>query len=578
MPACASLLTLLWISVVCAPLLAQKGTTSSPETAAAVATAIRDWVRDYERGNLGPKGILRVGSQLQPAYVAAAKRAGRIGPDDVDRLTHLDVLQKLLFVAETEPSPDMADAVLGLCAAGLEGSFLDFESLQLRELGHWALMRMDHQGAWFLVLRAAAGERVPVLSDVRGEPEAPGENGLTVGPARRVAALRLLGGKGLPVFRSTLEAALTDTDPRVRLAAAESMGQHHRPDSLRKVTAALETERHPVVSQALVRQLLSLLRSSPDLEPAVRQDALARAFEQFGRSGWRTDMDLLDLVQAFPNKDAIPMLISALDLEQKTTHALVDAVNKRASPLLRDRAVTLLRAMTGALIANNDAAAWRAFWMREQDHIVVPDTLAMNRKETTRATFFGVPVTGGAIAFLIDTSYSMNEVVAGTSASGKRIRGAPNRLRAAKEQIVTAVQALPAESTFVVLTFAEKAHVWTSVPQKPTSSSLRSLTELLSRFQPNGGTNLYDGLASALQLGDQRYGEQTATKIDELFLLSDGEPTAGDLQDPETMLKVVREANKYGKVRINTVFTGTGKGGALLQRLAEENGGVFVQR
>jgi hypothetical protein len=63
-----------------------------------------------------------------------------------------------------------------------------------------------------------------------------------------------------------------------------------------------------------------------------------------------------------------------------------------------------------------------------------------------------------------------------------------------------------------------------------------------------------------------------------LFVLSDGEPTAGQLKDAELLLQVVREANKYAKVRINTVFTGVGDGADLLRRLAEENGGVFVQR
>ena len=68
------------------------------------------------------------------------------------------------------------------------------------------------------------------------------------------------------------------------------------------------------------------------------------------------------------------------------------------------------------------------------------------------------------------------------------------------------------------------------------------------------------------------------TRIDELFVLSDGEPTEGQLQDAEMLLQVVREANKYAKVRINAVFTGAGAGADLLRRLAEENGGVFVQR
>ena len=69
-----------------------------------------------------------------------------------------------------------------------------------------------------------------------------------------------------------------------------------------------------------------------------------------------------------------------------------------------------------------------------------------------------------------------------------------------------------------------------------------------------------------------------AAKIDELFVLSDGQPTVGVVTDTEALLRLVREANKYSQIRIHCVFTGTGSGAALLRSLAEQNGGVFVQR
>ncbi len=545
-----------------------------------IAEAIREWADDFEHERLGPAGVLRRGEGLQPAYVAACRRAGMIGQNDEERLTHLDMLQKLLYFAESAPSTELADAVLGIAAARLESSFLDLAALQLRELGHWSLMRMEHQGAWFMILRAAAGERVPLLADARADaaPEA-GEGELAVGPGRRVAALRLLGMKGLPVFRSTLEAALRDRDPRVRLAAAEALDYQRRPESMKPLLAAIQMERHPVVSQALVRLLTTLLRTQGEkIEPVQRGLALEIALHQFGLSGWRTDMDLLGLVEAFPHKAAVPTLIKALDQAAAPTDPVLRAVNKRASPMLRERAGSLLRAMTGALIAVDDAKGWREFWQREQDQIVVPTTLAKDRPQTTRAQFFGVPVTGGAIAFVIDTSGSMNDQVAGTTADADRRPRELTRLRAAKDQIVSAVQAMDPDATYSLWTFAERAHLWTSTPIRPTPQSTRSLVELLSRLRSHGGTNLYDGLAKSLQLADLKFGEQNQTKIDELFVLSDGQPTTGEVRDSDGLLQIVREANKYAKVRIHTIFTGTGSGGDLLRRLAEENGGVFVQR
>ena len=574
MPRCTALSLLL----LCLPLAAQSTTAREAEMTAHVAQAIREWVTEFERGRLQPKATLRRASDLQPNYVRTARQAGFVAEGDEGRITHLDMLGKLLFHAERNGTPEIAEAVLGVAAIGFEGAFLDLQAHELRELGHWTLMRIESQGAWFLVLRAAAGKSVFLPGLPAGEPQ-PSTEGLSVGPARRVAALQLIGRRNLPVFRSTLEAAFVDADPRIRLAAAEAMAPPWRAETVRCVAAALGKERHPVVSQALVRTLLSMLKSPPhELVAEERGFLVDGALQQFGRCGWQTDMDLLDVIAAFPHKRAIPVLIEALDLNATGKDTLVELVNKRASPMRRERAIGLLRAMTGALLADDDVVGWRAFWAREQDRIVVPQQLARETPGGTRATFFGVPVTGGSIGFLIDTSGSMESAPATQPETGPRRRREATRLMAAKEQLVLAAQAMQPESHYYVFTFADRARSWTATPIQPGRRSLGSLTELLSRLSPHGGTNIHDGLQTALQWGERRYGEMAATRIDELFVLTDGEPTAGAVTDTDDLLELVRESNKYAKVRIHAVFTGTGKGAEWLRKLAEENGGVYVQR
>ncbi|MFN3244825.1 MAG: VWA domain-containing protein [Planctomycetota bacterium] len=553
-----------------------------------VASSVRQWLDAYESGQLGPRGGLRDEARLQPKYLRDATRAGFVGRADRGRLTHLDVLQKMLFYGEKHPNAEIADVVLGLAATGIEGSFLDRLSFELREIGHWTLMRMEDQGVWFQILRAAAGERVPVLDEVRQDArrrrniqnKVRADEAVSVGPARRVAALRLLGQRGLPVFRSTLEASLVDPDPRVRLAAAESIRPPWKTKTIRRVATALRDERHPVVSQALVRLLFTMVKRPPsDMSREARDEIVAGAFTLFGKAGWRTDMDLVDMVEAYPSKAAIPYLIEALDLERQPDQ-LVAAVNKRASPLLRQRAGGLLRAMTGALVPIEDAQAWREFWAREQDHIRVPDQLPIADPDGTRVAFFGVPVTGTSIAFLIDTSGSMDDPPGnhGPVTGPRRLRRARTRLEAAKEQLTLATQAMDESSQFFLMTFSDKARTWTRRPLRPGKKVTRGLTGLLSRLNARGGTNLYDGLITALEIEGRKFGDAELPKIDELFVLSDGQPTTGEARDADTICEMVREANKYAKVRINTVFTGAGSGSALLERLAQENGGVFVQR
>jgi hypothetical protein len=555
---------------------AQTDPAAIPESSR-VAAAIRSWLDDFQSGRFSAKATLRGGTHHQPDYAEMARRFGYLQEREEDRLTHLDMLGKFLAYAERHPGKELADAVLGVAAAGLDGAFLDRDAVELRELGHWTLMRTENAGTWFTLLRAAAGEKVPLLADLRPDGSLP-DTELVVGPARRVAALRLLGQKNLPVFRSTIEAAMTDSDPRVRLGAVESLRPPFRQPTVLALASALTSERHPVVAQALVRTLLTMMQSDECSVPLADRPTLVRgAFAQFGRSGWRTDMELLDVVAAFPDKEAVPYLLKAIEGKGLGVDALTTVVNKHAGPLLRQRAVDLLRAMTGALIANDDVEGWREFWRREGDRVVVPTQLPTQAPGGTRAEFYGLPVTGTAVAFLIDTSGSMERVMARPT-TGPRRRDGDSQLAVAKEQLLACVQAMNDASTFRLLTFAAQARRWTTQPVKAGKSSVRALTELLSRLRPHGGTNLYDGLAEALQFEGQRYGEVPDAAIDELFVLSDGEPTLGTVQDPTELLAMVQDANRYAKIRIHCVFTGDGRGAPLLQALAEQNGGVFVQR
>ncbi|MFT4843852.1 MAG: hypothetical protein ACI8UD_002581 [Planctomycetota bacterium] len=139
----------------------------------------------------------------------------------------------------------------------------------------------------------------------------------------------------------------------------------------------------------------------------------------------------------------------------------------------------------------------------------------------------------------------------------RRTRQARTRLGAAKEQLVLAAQAMAPESQYYLLTFADKAKTWTRQPIRPDRRSTRSLTGLLSRLNARGGTNLYAGLIAALETEGRTYGDKALPKIDELFILSDGDPTSGEVRDTETICELVKQANRYEKTRINSVFTGT---------------------
>jgi hypothetical protein len=536
-----------------------------------IAESVLLWVEDYERDRLVPRGVLNAEPSLQPRYARVARAHDLLSLRDGGALMHVDALQKLLYFAERDPDETIAAAVLSVAAAGFDRSLAERDPVVLRDLGHTSLSRMEHQGVWFYLMRTAVGERLPFLADLREAPD--------IDPARRVAALRLLGQKGSPVFRSTIESALGDLDARVRLAALEAIDMQRRPESFSVLLRVLGVERHPVVSQAAVRAVRnSLTKNRATLSPENRQRAIAAAMQLCGEAGWRTDMDLLDFIEEFPDKSAVPPLLDMLS-RPASGDALVAAVNKNASPLLRARALLCLRGLTGAILPSDQLEQWREFWLRERDGIVVPDRLPHTRATgSTTSTFFGIPVSGSEIAFVIDSSGSMSTAVAGTATQSRPDPRATTRLGAAKEQIVQAVQAMPKEARYHVLTFDHRVRVWSRHSVPPTAQATRALVDLLSQVKPDGGTNVHQALVEALALDALHFGEDGKMQIDELFLLSDGVPTAGDVKDPDEILAIVKQANRYLHVRINTVFTGVGQGADFLRKLAEQNDGVFVRR
>jgi hypothetical protein len=487
---------------------------------------------------------------------------------------HMSLLQKLLFKAEDEARVDVAWAVLHLAAAGFTKSLFDPAAVQVRDISHWTLMRMDSDAVWAFLMEAASGEPSRTVPDL--QPDA-------VPPARQAAAIRLLGAGNRDVFRVPLESRLTATDPRIRLAAAEAIGHMRRPESVGVIGRALGSERHPVVAQALVHCLERLL-AGDGLDVVVREQSVVSALRALRRAGWRTDMALVGLAAEYPNRGVISPLIDLL--ESVIDDELVRAVNEHASPRLRQEAWSTLCALTGAILPADQPEAWREFWEAEKDRIEIRKR---NKPKTqTRASFFGIPVTGQEIAFVIDTSLSMRKLVDKPADTSRRTRrrfrrrAAPvdnrwSRLDAASDQLMTAVQSMEDTSRYRLITFADEVRR-TRRPVRPTPSTRRSLTEALGKLRPNGGTNLYGALFESLGAEQAVFGQQSAYEVDEIFLLSDGEPTAGAVEDKDTILRLVEELNRYQNIRINTVFTGTGVGAEFLRKLAEQNGGVFVQR
>ncbi len=289
----------------------------------------------------------------------------------------------------------------------------------------------------------------------------------------------------------------------------------------------------------------------------------------------------------------MPVLIDLLRGRQ-SSDPMLRIVNRDASPVLAHEAWVSLRRVTGALLPQQPAR-WQEFWDREHDKVVLAPVretgTGVRRATRAQGGFFGIPVVGREVVFILDTSHSMRDQIAPFEGGGKvpkvvqRIRRSRrragqrwNRLDAVKEQVLVAVAGMHDRSRYRIVSFADRVHAWHEKSVAARHHSLRKLMKTLESMQPAGFTNTHAALQTVL--GGQRLagagGGYEAGQVDEVFLMSDGEPSVGDVQDVEKLLAAVRRANRYRQIRINTVFTGGGKGWRFMERLAAENHGVFV--
>ena len=575
-----------------ATVAAQSAKPVSPEH---LANAILQWVHAFENGRLDLSRPVRVGS-LAPSYVRLALRSRALGPDaEAHQFSSYAILQQLVAAAEGHTTRATTDALVALAASGFAGDMFDHRNAMVRELGHFTLLRMDAPAVWSRVHEIATTKVSESGGDqgdqaVEGDDDRPAFD-VNARTMWRVAAIRLLGLKEQGVFRSSIEECLTDDDARVRLAGAEALGFLRQPESLMTVTRVLSGEEHPMVAFALVRAAHRTLDKHADEIEAERSDLVLRtSLGRLGKAGWRTDMAIVRLIQSHPIAEAVQPLIALMRNARGQSDPILKIINKNASLLLSAEAHVALRRITRALVPE-DPDQWQAFWNAERDNVVVKRTVKLPAGRTVSTMkegggFFGIPVLGSNVVFVLDTSGSMKEKVKAVyrgplTGSGKptekKLRG--SRLRVARYQTLKAVQSMPENSRFSIVTFSGNVRAWNSKPVRARSWGRDTAYRILGRLRPKGGTNVFDALVHVLRAKDAGYGQATQTP-DEVFVLSDGMPSSGELTGTEEILEAVAKINEVRGIRINTVFAGEGDGAgaAFMRRLAEENGGVFVQQ
>ncbi|MBI5852153.1 MAG: VWA domain-containing protein [Planctomycetes bacterium] len=288
---------------------------------------------------------------------------------------------------------------------------------------------------------------------------------------------------------------------------------------------------------ATLLDLLAELRHGP---------ALPRAWEDFEHAEWEIRAAAYDFARKVRDAGSIPLLIARLDLE---------------SGRLREDVLDVLQSLTAMRF--HQAARWNAWWEEHgANFVLIPDGAAGPASRSGKAdaaatsTYYGIPLVSDKVVFVVDVSGSMAAKV-GTD-------GARSRLDEAKQQLRFVLENIPKQFRFNVVPFDTSVDPILAQMLPALDKTRAEALGKLAALQPRGGTNVHGALQRAF----------AETEVDTIYLLSDGAPSAGLIQDPTALADEVGRWNRARRIRIHCISIGTDS--AMMKRIAKESGGNYT--
>jgi len=548
--------------------------------------ALDAWLKLYRSG----------GMDLRAKDIAKDSIAVKFGiapKSGLRKPTWLGDLEAILDAVVQLDDANAAQGLLEVAAVGLDltGKYtLEMAPYAVRAAGEKAIAKLTSGPAKEVLVSAARGE-----TEVKQRMA-----------AAQSAALMCLGRSRDVSCRPVLEQALGAGDEMVRIAAAEALGELGDEAAALPLVALLDRETVDAVLMTAAHSLRRLYAKylpkagdasaqpaspagAPKELPAGVPQAARSATQALGRTTWRADMELIRLLDEFRSKEAVPALIT--QLERFSAHP-EELKSGKLSGLLLCKAHALLVGMTGAEFPADQHEKWRAFWDAEKDKITVSDKgkPAPGALPIAGSSLCGIPVQGTRVAFLLDVSQSMDWPM---DVENPDVVKRMKRLDFAKRELKGAIDAMSPSAQFSLITFngEDKAELWKLAPVPATKPNRESFKKWIDGVRALGsGANLWAGLEEALKVKSVVYVNHSSN-FDELFVLSDGVPTCGAVQDPIEILHLVQECNRFACVRINTIFFRTVAPPDVMKRearmsispqefmhrMAEQNGGTFKE-
>jgi hypothetical protein len=257
-------------------------------------------------------------------------------------------------------------------------------------------------------------------------------------------------------------------------------------------------------------------------------------------------------------------IIGTSEARSRTSVAVLASRLDQTDGVERDRLHRALRLLTGQDFGTK-SNRWLKWWEAEGEGFSLPsreesraaDKAREKRRESSETTssFFGLDISSDRACFVLDLSGSMNF----KTKSGK------TRLARLKSEMDSFLERFPAGDLFNIIFFGNDAERWRPELSPMTDELRRKTRAHIKSLDAPGATAVYDGLEAAFE----------DPLIDTIYLLTDGSPSGGTVDDIDEIIMEVSRWNSLRHVVIHAVAVG--RDSPLLRRLSADSHGDYIR-
>jgi len=369
-----------------------------------------------------------------------------------------------------------------------------------------------------------------------------------------LAVSRLPKAEAERAIGPVVERALQGTTPGHRLPFVEALADLPGYESLKALTRLLED---PDTSLRTATTL-ALRRMG---EGPFRAVAVSMLIARLQDSAWEVRASAVSVLRGLKELSAVPELARML---------------AREPGRLREDAFEALRHISGGEELGPVAAVWLDWWERFSGRPAGERPVAYQR---TGTTFYGIESFSDRVVFVIDKSGSM----AAPSGSPRGSTPGPppgggRKIDVACAELKKALVQLPETGTFNLIFYDGSVQPWYRSMVKATRDRKAEANSFADSRIPQGATNIFDALMRAFAMaGRGSHDDAYAVGVDTIFLLTDGQPTAGAVVQTGAILDEVRRINRLRRIKIHCIGIGDTDAN-FLRTLAAESGGTYVAK